>query len=68
MLARRRTTILPAMRLAEALETTHLHSMAGLTGARTPSSPRVRVAPPHYTISAVGLIGSRLVKTVTGHS
>jgi magnesium chelatase family protein len=35
MLARRLTTILPAMRLAEALETTRIHSVAGLTGART---------------------------------
>jgi magnesium chelatase family protein len=35
MLARRLTTILPAMRLAEAIETTGIHSVAGLTGART---------------------------------
>jgi predicted ATPase with chaperone activity len=35
MLARRLTTILPAMRLAEALETTRIHRVAGLTGART---------------------------------
>jgi len=35
MLARRLTTILPAMSLAEALETTRIHSVAGLTGART---------------------------------
>jgi magnesium chelatase family protein len=48
MLARRLTTILPAMRLAEALETTRIHSVAGLTGART--------AAPH-TIADVGLIG-----------
>jgi hypothetical protein len=35
MLARRLTTILPAMRLAEALETTCIHRVAGLMGART---------------------------------
>jgi magnesium chelatase family protein len=35
MLARRLTTILPAMTLAEALETTRIHSVAGLTGDRT---------------------------------
>jgi predicted ATPase with chaperone activity len=29
------TTILPAMRLAEALATTRIHSVAGLTGDRT---------------------------------
>jgi magnesium chelatase family protein len=35
MLARRLTTILPAMTLAEAIETTRIHRVAGLTGART---------------------------------
>jgi magnesium chelatase family protein len=35
MLARRLTTILPAMTLAEALETTRIHRVAGLTGDRT---------------------------------
>jgi len=34
MLARRLTTILPAMTLAEAIETTRIHSVAGLTGDR----------------------------------
>jgi magnesium chelatase family protein len=34
MLARRLTTILPAMTLAEAIETTRIHSVAGLTGNR----------------------------------
>jgi Magnesium chelatase, subunit ChlI len=35
MLARRLTTILPALTLAEAIETTCIHSVAGLTGERT---------------------------------
>jgi magnesium chelatase family protein len=35
MLARRLTTILPAMTLAEALETTRIHRVAGGTGGRT---------------------------------
>jgi predicted ATPase with chaperone activity len=35
MLARRLTTILPAMTLAEAIENTRIHSVAGLTGERT---------------------------------
>jgi len=35
MLARRLTTILPAMTLAEAMETTHIHRVAGLIGDRT---------------------------------
>jgi predicted ATPase with chaperone activity len=34
MLGRRLTTILPAMTLAEALETTRIHRVAGLTGDR----------------------------------
>jgi magnesium chelatase family protein len=34
MLARRRTTILPATAFAEAIETTRIHSVAGLTGDR----------------------------------
>jgi predicted ATPase with chaperone activity len=34
-MARRLTTILPAMSLAEALETTRIHRVAGLTGDRT---------------------------------
>ena len=35
MLARRLTTILPTMTLAEAIETTRIHRIAGLTGDRT---------------------------------
>ena len=34
-LARRLTTLLPAMTLAEALETTRIHRVAGLIGDRT---------------------------------
>jgi magnesium chelatase family protein len=35
MLARRLPTILPAMILAEALETMRIHRVAGLAGGRT---------------------------------
>src|SRR5918996_2513474 len=57
MLARRLTTILPAMSLADALETTRIHRVAGLTGARTAVvTARPFRAPPH-TIADVGLIG-----------
>jgi magnesium chelatase family protein len=34
MLARRLTTILPAMTMAEAIETTRIHRVAGRTGDR----------------------------------
>jgi magnesium chelatase family protein len=56
MLARRLITILPALRLAEALETP-LHRMAGLTG-RHPAFVTTRpFRAPHHTIADVGLIG-----------
>jgi magnesium chelatase family protein len=57
MLARRLTTILPAMSLAEAIETTCIHSVAGLTGARTALVTTRPFRAPHHTISDVGLIG-----------
>ena len=57
MLARRLTTILPAMRLAEALETTRIHRVAGLTGARTALVTTRPCRAPHHTIADVGLIG-----------
>ena len=57
MLARRLTTILPAMRLAEALETTRIHRIAGLTGARTAVVATRPCRAPHHPISDVGLIG-----------
>jgi Magnesium chelatase, subunit ChlI len=57
MLARRLTTILPAMTLAEALETTRIHRVAGLTGDRTALVTTRPFRAPHHTISDVGLIG-----------
>ncbi len=57
MLARRLTTILPAMTLAEAIDTTRIHSVAGLTGGRTDFVTTRPFRAPHHTISDVGLIG-----------
>jgi magnesium chelatase family protein len=57
MLARRLTTILPAMTLAEALETTRIHRVAGLTGDRTVLITTRPCRAPHHTISDAGLIG-----------
>jgi magnesium chelatase family protein len=57
MLARRLTTMLPAMSLAEALETTRIHRVAGLTGARTAVVTTRPCRALHHTISDVGLIG-----------
>jgi Magnesium chelatase, subunit ChlI len=57
MLARRLTTILPTMNLAEALETARMHRVAGLTGGRTAMVTTRPFRAPHHTISDVGLIG-----------
>ncbi len=57
MLARRIPTILPSMTFDEALETTKIHSVAGLLKH---DSPLVTMRPfrsPHHTISDVALIG-----------
>jgi magnesium chelatase family protein len=56
MLARRLTTILPAMTLAEAIETTRIHRVAGLTGDRTAWVTTRPCRAPHHTISDVRLI------------
>jgi magnesium chelatase family protein len=57
MLARRLPTILPSMTLDEALETTKIHSVAGLlAGGRALCAVRPFRAP-HHTISDAGLIG-----------
>src|SRR5215510_5366185 len=57
MLAQRLTTTVPAMTLAEALETTRIHSVAGLTGDRTALVTTRPCRAPHHTLSDVGLIG-----------
>jgi magnesium chelatase family protein len=57
MQTRRLITILRAMSLAEALETTRIHSVAGLTGARTALVTTRPCRAPPQTISDVGLIG-----------
>ena len=57
MLARRLSTILPALTLDEALETTAVHSVAGLL---PPGRALLTARPfraPHHTISDAGLIG-----------
>ena len=56
-LARRLTTILPAMSLADALETTRIHRVAGRTGARTTWVTTRPCRAPQQTISDVGRIG-----------
>lgn len=57
MLARRLPTILPSMSLEEALETTKIHSVAGLLGAGKSLCAVRPFRAPHHTISDAGLIG-----------
>jgi magnesium chelatase family protein len=57
MLAKRLPSILPPLTLEEALETTKIHSVAGVMSANT---PLVSVRPfrnPHHTISDTALVG-----------
>jgi len=57
MLAMRLPGILPPLTLAEALETSRIHSVAGLLSAEEPLVRRRPFRNPHHTISDVGLIG-----------
>jgi magnesium chelatase family protein len=57
MLARRLTTILPAMILADAIDTTRIQRGAGLTGGCTAVVTMRPCRAPHHTISEVGVIG-----------
>ncbi|MCD6165595.1 YifB family Mg chelatase-like AAA ATPase [bacterium] len=57
MLAKRLPTILPDMTLEEALETTKIHSVAGLLSPDTALIATRPFRSPHHTISDAGLIG-----------
>lgn len=57
MLAKRFPTILPEMRFDEAIETTKIHSIAGMLPADTPLIVNRPFRAPHHTLSAVSLIG-----------
>jgi magnesium chelatase family protein len=57
MLARRIPTILPPLSLEEALETTKVHSVAGMLDSGAPLVVTRPFRAPHHTISDAGLIG-----------
>lgn len=57
MLAKRLPTILPPLSLAEALETTKIHSVAGKMGKYTSLVTLRPFRSPHHTISDVALVG-----------
>ncbi len=57
MIARRIPSILPELSLDEALETTKIHSVAGLLDLDTPLIATRPFRSPHHTISDAGIIG-----------
>ncbi len=57
MLARRMPTILPPLSLFEALETTKIHSVAGILPANASLMAIRPFRSPHHTISDVALVG-----------
>ena len=57
MLAKRLPSILPPMTLAEALETTKIHSVAGLMGRNQTLLTTRPFRSPHHSISDAGLCG-----------
>ena len=57
MMARRLPTILPELTLEETLETTKIHSAAGMLEPDTPLLVQRPFRAPHHTISDAGLIG-----------
>ena len=57
MLARRLPTILPPLDLREALETTKIHSVAGILPENTALITTRPFRAPHHTISDVALVG-----------
>lgn len=57
MLARRLPTILPPLNLYEALETTKIHSVAGILGVGSSLVTERPFRSPHHTISDVALVG-----------
>ncbi|MBR3791625.1 MAG: ATP-binding protein, partial [Clostridia bacterium] len=63
MLARRLPGILPDMTRQEALETTEVHSVMGLTSAAQPLIAHRPFRSPHHTMSPVSLVGGGINPT-----
>ena len=75
MLARRMPTILSPLTYAEAIETTKIHSIAGLLSAEKYLVTEKPFRVPHHTISDAGLIGGgsfprpgEIILPITGSS
>jgi magnesium chelatase family protein len=63
MLAKRLSTILPPLTLAEALETTKIHSIVGLLAPGQALVTRRPFRSPHHTASDAGLLGGNINPT-----
>ena len=63
MLAKRLPTILPPLTLAEALETTKIHSIVGLLAPGQALVTRRPFRAPHHTASDAGLLGGNINPT-----
>lgn len=63
MLSKRIATIIPPMALEEAIETTKIHSIAGLLGSGKSFVATRPFRSPHHTISDVGLLGGSAIPT-----
>ena len=61
MLAKRLPTILPEMTFEESIETTKIHSVAGILNRKNPIITTRPFRSPHHTISSVGLTGGGTV-------
>ncbi|PYK84529.1 MAG: magnesium chelatase [Verrucomicrobia bacterium] len=57
MLSKRIATVIPPMSLEEAIETTKIHSIAGLLTPEQSFVPTRPFRSPHHTISDIGLLG-----------
>lgn len=57
MLAKRFSTILPDMTFGESIETTKIHSVAGILPKNSPLVTKRPFRAPHHTVSAPGLTG-----------
>ncbi|MGQ9818661.1 MAG: YifB family Mg chelatase-like AAA ATPase [Candidatus Kapaibacteriales bacterium] len=66
MLAKRIPTILPPMSLEEALETTKIHSVAGLLPSNVPLITIRPFRSPHHTISDAALVGGGMNRIKPG--
>jgi len=57
MIAERIPTIMPALTIAQALEVTAVHSLAGIFATRSPTSLVAPIVSPHHTTTRVAMVG-----------